>query len=138
MRARSLDCSIPAKFQIRPTWPLWDNVLPLGVYPPIAKMDGPFHQLIECEKFSLSTNMITNIANLSAFKKLKILSLGRNNIRSLQGNSQFWTECDTPLFSGLSPIGTSYLPKFQKRAVTNLKNYLTKSDENLRKPKVGP
>ena len=31
-------------------------------------------------------------------------------------------------------IGTSYLPKFQKRAVTNLKNYSTKNDENLRKP----
>ena len=34
-------------------------------------------------------------------------------------------------------IGTSYLPKFQKRAVTNLKNYSTKNDENLRKPKGG-
>ena len=34
-------------------------------------------------------------------------------------------------------IGTSYLPKFQKRAVTNPKNYLTKNDENLQKPKGG-
>ena len=34
-------------------------------------------------------------------------------------------------------IGTSYLPKFKKRAVTNLKNYFTKNDENLRKPKGG-
>ena len=34
-------------------------------------------------------------------------------------------------------IGTSYLAKFQKRAVTNLKNYSTKNDENLRKPKGG-
>lgn len=33
----------------------------IGVYPPIEKMDGPFHLLINCEKFSLSTNMITNI-----------------------------------------------------------------------------
>ena len=33
-----------------------------------------------------------------------------------------------------NPIGTSYLAKFQKRAVTNLKNYLTKNDENLWKP----
>ena len=36
-----------------------------------------------------------------------------------------------------SAIGTSYLAKFQKRAVTILKNYLTKNDENLRKPKEG-
>ena len=35
------------------------------------------------------------------------------------------------------PIGTSYLAKFQKRAVKNLKNYSTKNDENLRKPKGG-
>ena len=34
-------------------------------------------------------------------------------------------------------IGTSYLPKFQKRAVTNLRNYSTKNDENSRKPKEG-
>ena len=34
-------------------------------------------------------------------------------------------------------IGTSYLAQFQKRAVTNLKNYLTKNYENLRKPKEG-
>lgn len=36
----------------------------IGVYPPIEKMEGPFHLLINCEKFSLSTNMISNIANL--------------------------------------------------------------------------
>ena len=35
------------------------------------------------------------------------------------------------------PIGTSYLAKFPKGAVTNLKNYSTKNDENLRKPKGG-
>jgi hypothetical protein len=34
------------------------------VYPPIEKMDGPFHLLLNCEKFSLSTNLIGNIANL--------------------------------------------------------------------------
>ena len=37
----------------------------------------------------------------------------------------------------ISPIGTSYLVKFQKRAVTNLKNYLTKNYEKLRKSKGG-
>jgi dynein light chain 1, axonemal len=48
-------------------------------------MDGPFHLLLNCEKFSLSTNMIGNIANLQGFKCLKILSLGRNVIKHLQG-----------------------------------------------------
>ena len=31
----------------------------------------------------------------------------------------------------ISLIGTSYLPKFQKRAVTNLKNYSTKKEQNF-------
>ena len=57
----------------------------IGVSPPIEKMDGPLHLLINCEKFSLSTNMISNISNLHAFRSLKILSLGRNVIKSLQG-----------------------------------------------------
>ena len=56
----------------------------IGVYPPIEKMEGPFHLLINCEKFSLSTNMISNINNLQAFKNLRVLSLGRNVIKSLQ------------------------------------------------------
>ena len=56
----------------------------IGVYPPIEKMDGPFHLLVNCEKFSLSTNMISNINNLQAFKTLKVLSLGRNVIKNLQ------------------------------------------------------
>ena len=56
----------------------------IGVYPPIEKMEGPFHLLINCEKFSLSTNCIANISNLQAFKNLKVLSLGRNIIKSLQ------------------------------------------------------
>ena len=43
-------------------------------YPPITKMEGPFHQLIQCEKMSLSTNNISVIANLSGFKKLKCLT----------------------------------------------------------------
>merc|ERR1712004_819868 len=39
----------------------------IGVYPPIEKMEGPFHLLI------------------NSFKSLRILSLGRNIIKSLQG-----------------------------------------------------
>ena len=57
----------------------------IGLYPPIEKLDGPFHILINCEKLSLSTNMIVNIQNLQVLKNLRILSLGRNLIKSLQG-----------------------------------------------------
>ena len=57
----------------------------VGVSPPIEKMEGPFHLLVNLEKLSLSTNMIQNIQNLQSFKSLKILSLGRNALKSLQG-----------------------------------------------------
>lgn len=57
----------------------------IGVSPPIEKMEGPFHLLVNLEKFSLSTNMISSITNLQSFKNLKVLSLGRNVLKSLQG-----------------------------------------------------
>ena len=57
----------------------------IGVWPPIEKMEGPFHLLINCEKLSLSTNQISNISNLQAFNSLKVLSLGRNLVKSLYG-----------------------------------------------------
>ena len=40
---------------------------------------------ISFRKLSLSSNNIERIANLSGLKKLKILSLGRNNIKSIAG-----------------------------------------------------
>ena len=39
---------------------------------------------MNCEKLSLSTNLITQIQNLQVLKNLKVLSLGRNLIKSLQ------------------------------------------------------
>ena len=36
----------------------------IGVYPPIEKMEGPLHILVNCEKLSLSTNLIAQIQNL--------------------------------------------------------------------------
>ena len=30
----------------------------IGVYPPIEKMEGPFHLLANLERFSLSTNQV--------------------------------------------------------------------------------
>eukprot|EP00050_Salpingoeca_kvevrii_P022989 m.135939 g.135939 ORF g.135939 m.135939 type:complete len:188 (-) comp9897_c0_seq2:330-893(-) len=53
--------------------------------PPIEKMDAALSQLAHVEFLALSTNCIEKIANLNGFSNLKILSLGRNNIKSLAG-----------------------------------------------------
>ncbi|KAK3753630.1 hypothetical protein QZH41_014737, partial [Actinostola sp. cb2023] len=54
-------------------------------YPPVEKMDASLSTLTSCQKLSLSTNCIEKIANLNGLKNLKILSLGRNNIKNLNG-----------------------------------------------------
>ena len=56
-----------------------------GQTPFIEKMDNGLNVLVKCEQLSLSTNMIDKISNLNALKNLKILSLGRNTLRSLGG-----------------------------------------------------
>jgi len=56
-----------------------------GQMPPIEKMDASLSTLSKCTKLSLSTNTIEKIANLNGLKNLKILSLGRNNIKNLNG-----------------------------------------------------
>ena len=66
-------------------WLLNDTTTVNAQYPPIKNMDGPFHQLLNCEKMSLSSNCISVITNLSGFKRLKLLSLGRNCIKTLHG-----------------------------------------------------
>jgi dynein light chain 1 len=58
------------------------------VMPPIPKMDPGLKELAHVEFLSLSTNCIEKIANLNGFKNLKILSLGRNNIKSMAGLEQ--------------------------------------------------
>ncbi|KAK3741832.1 hypothetical protein RRG08_018532 [Elysia crispata] len=57
----------------------------IGKIPMIDKMDASLSQLEVCEQLSLSTNRIEKIANLNGLKKLTILSLGRNAIKSLAG-----------------------------------------------------
>ena len=56
-----------------------------GTIPFIEKMDASLSTLANCERLSLSTNGIEKIANLNGLKNLTILSLGRNNIKSLTG-----------------------------------------------------
>ncbi|XP_053661922.1 dynein axonemal light chain 1-like [Anopheles marshallii] len=54
-------------------------------WPPIEKMDGTLGTLANCQKLSLSSNMIEKIAGLNGMKNLRILALGRNYIKSLSG-----------------------------------------------------
>lgn len=54
-------------------------------WPPIEKMDDNLSALVKCEKLSLSTNMIKRVVGLSQLRNLKILSLGRNQIRYVDG-----------------------------------------------------
>lgn len=54
-------------------------------YPPIEKMDKNLSRLTACEKLSLSTNMIERIIGVAELTNLTILSLGRNNLKSLGG-----------------------------------------------------
>lgn len=61
------------------------HVVLIAQLPPIEKMDASLSTLVSCDWLSLSTNCIEKIANLNGLKNLKILSLGRNNIKSLTG-----------------------------------------------------
>ncbi|XP_059047318.1 dynein axonemal light chain 1-like [Achroia grisella] len=54
-------------------------------WPPIEKMDNTLSSLLNCEKLSLSTNTIEKVSGLNTLKKLRILSLGRNYIKSFAG-----------------------------------------------------
>ncbi|XP_011505068.1 PREDICTED: dynein light chain 1, axonemal-like [Ceratosolen solmsi marchali] len=52
---------------------------------PIERMDNSLSVLGRCEHLSLSTNMIEKIAGVGSLKCLRILSLGRNQIKSFAG-----------------------------------------------------
>ena len=52
--------------------------------PPIAKMDATLNTCVECEHLALSTNTIDRMVPLAGMSKLRILSLGRNNIKKIE------------------------------------------------------
>ncbi|XP_068140036.1 dynein axonemal light chain 1 [Drosophila tropicalis] len=54
-------------------------------YPPIEKMDSTLGTLVECQKLSLSSNMIEKISGISSMKNLRVLSLARNNLKNISG-----------------------------------------------------
>ena len=49
----------------------------------IERLDQEINQFENCEKLSLSTNSIGQIVQMPRLKNLKILSLGRNNIKKI-------------------------------------------------------
>lgn len=54
-------------------------------YPPIEKMDATLSTLVQCQKLSLSSNMIEKISGISGMKNLRVLSLARNYLKNLNG-----------------------------------------------------
>eukprot|EP00033_Pygsuia_biforma_P002999 GCRY01003300.1.p1 GENE.GCRY01003300.1~~GCRY01003300.1.p1 ORF type:complete len:204 (-),score=50.43 GCRY01003300.1:201-812(-) len=55
-----------------------------GVMPPIDRIDNSLGQCPKCEFLSLSTNAIEKISNLGGMSNVKIVSLGRNNIKKVE------------------------------------------------------
>lgn len=53
-------------------------------FPPIVKMDKSLNGLKSCEVLSLSTNMIDRMSSLAGMSRLRILSLGRNNLKKIE------------------------------------------------------
>lgn len=112
--------------------------------PPIAKMDGTLNSLVECERLALSTNSIDRIVSLGGMTKLKILSLGRNNLKrieNLEANAgtleELWLSynhiASLDGVAGLSNLTTLYLGNNQikhwaelekLKPLTNLKDIL--------------
>ncbi|KAK2576360.1 hypothetical protein KPH14_005711 [Odynerus spinipes] len=84
---------------------------------PIEKMDNSLACLAECEKLSLSTNMIEKIAGVGTLKNLKILSLGRNVIKSLAGLE--------PLGETLEELWISYNCIEKMKGINAMKNLRT-------------
>ena len=52
--------------------------------PPLAKIDKNLGSLKNCETLSLSTNAIDRMGSLVGMANLKVLSLGRNNIKKIE------------------------------------------------------
>eukprot|EP01138_Halocafeteria_seosinensis_P003219 gb/GECG01003293.1/.p1 GENE.gb/GECG01003293.1/~~gb/GECG01003293.1/.p1 ORF type:complete len:199 (+),score=23.65 gb/GECG01003293.1/:1-597(+) len=50
----------------------------------VSKLDSSVGSLVQCERLSLSTNMIDKMFPLSGMSKLKILSLARNRIKKIE------------------------------------------------------
>ncbi|CAG0881961.1 unnamed protein product, partial [Cyprideis torosa] len=91
-----------------------------GMYPPVEKMDSSLGSLVNVEyvlyvlKLSLSTNMVDKITGLQGLKNLRILSLGRNYIKSFSGLEA--------VAETLEQLWISYNQIEKLKGVQNLKN----------------
>lgn len=61
-----------------------ERVVLICQMPPMKKMDNKLNDLSACTHLALSTNCIDRIQPLPGLKNLKILSLGRNQIRKFE------------------------------------------------------
>ncbi|KXS20589.1 L domain-like protein [Gonapodya prolifera JEL478] len=57
----------------------------MSMQPFLTKMDAALSVLVNAEQLSLSTNQIDKISNLQGLAKLRVLSLGRNAIKKIEG-----------------------------------------------------
>ncbi|GFS63695.1 dynein light chain 1, axonemal [Nephila pilipes] len=85
-----------------------------GWIPAIDKLDASLATLAKCEKLSFSTNMIDKLTNLNTLPEVKIFSVGRNNLKSLNGIEG--------LSETLEELWASYNNVDKLKAVASLKN----------------
>ncbi len=52
--------------------------------PPLTKMEPKLNELVACEHLSLATNCIDKINPIPGMKSLRVLSLGRNNLKKIE------------------------------------------------------
>jgi len=62
-----------------------EKVLLFGMMPPIAKMDNTLSTLKAAKHISLSSNNIERVTGLKGCESCEILSLGRNQLKKLDG-----------------------------------------------------
>jgi len=110
--------------------------------PPIVKLDAKsLGTLAQCRKLSLSTNAIEKMVPLTGMNKLKVLSLGRNNIKKIEklddvaeSLEQLWISYNqiTSLdgLASLSKLTTLYCSNNQIKAFSELDKL--KSNEQLK------
>mmetsp|Transcript_29925 Transcript_29925/g.73636 ORF Transcript_29925/g.73636 Transcript_29925/m.73636 type:complete len:192 (+) Transcript_29925:25-600(+) len=62
-----------------------EKVLLYGQLPPIVKMDSALGTLKACKHLALSSNCVEKITGLKGLDSLEVLSIGRNQIKKLEG-----------------------------------------------------